>query len=73
MAREIAVEIAGGAPAAAFAGAGECWVEVGDGLTAHGHGDFFGEPTPRVALEPPGAEAHRAKEAWEREWLQRWS
>ena len=73
VAREIAVEIAGGAPAAAFAGAGECWVEVGDGLTAHGHGDFFGEPTPRVALEPPGAEAHRAKEAWEREWLQRWS
>lgn len=73
VARGIAAEVTGGAPAAAFTGAGECWVEVGDGLTAHGHGDFFGEPTPRVALEPPGEEAHRAKEAWERDWLQRWS
>lgn len=72
VARAIASEVTGGEPAGAYAAVGECWVETGDGLAAFGHGDFFAEPTPAVSLEPPGAEAHRAKEAWEREWLGRW-
>ncbi|ACL66412.1 FAD-dependent pyridine nucleotide-disulphide oxidoreductase [Anaeromyxobacter dehalogenans 2CP-1] len=72
VARAIASEVTGGEPAGAYAGMGECWVETGGGMAAFGHGDFFAEPTPAVSLEPPGVEAHRAKEAWEREWLGRW-
>ncbi|ABC82654.1 NAD(P)/FAD-dependent oxidoreductase [Anaeromyxobacter dehalogenans] len=72
VARAIAAEVTGGEPAGAYAAMGECWVETGDGVAAFGHGDFFAEPAPAVSLEPPGEEAHRAKEAWEREWLARW-
>lgn len=73
VARSIAADIVGGRPAEPYVAVGECWVETGDGSAAHGQGDFFGEPVPVVSLEAPSAEAHRAKDAWEREWLQRWS
>jgi sulfide:quinone oxidoreductase len=73
VARAIATDVMGGEPAPPYAAMGECWVETGDGVAAYGHGDFFGDPVPVVTLEPPSADAHRAKEAWEREWLQRWS
>jgi sulfide:quinone oxidoreductase len=71
VARAIAAEIVGGPPVDPFAALGECWVETGDGVAARGAGDFFGDPVPLVSLEPPSAEAHRAKEAWEQEWLRR--
>jgi sulfide:quinone oxidoreductase len=73
VAREIAAEVTGGEPALPYVALGECWVETGDGVAAYGHGDFFGDPVPVVSLEAPGVEAHRAKEAWEQEWLERWS
>ena len=73
VARSIAAEMVGGRPAEPYVAMGECWVETGDGAAAHGQGDFFGDPVPVVTLEAPSGEAHRAKEAWEREWLQRWS
>ncbi|GAO01659.1 NAD(P)/FAD-dependent oxidoreductase [Anaeromyxobacter sp. PSR-1] len=73
VARAIAAEVTGGEPAGPYAALGECWVETGDGRAARGHGDFFGEPTPVVALEAPSADAHHAKAAWERAWLDRWA
>ncbi|WP_242342329.1 NAD(P)/FAD-dependent oxidoreductase [Anaeromyxobacter terrae] len=73
VARIIAREITGQGDAGPYAAIGECWVETGDGLAAFGKGDFFAEPAPAVTLQPPGAVAHRAKEAWERDWLARWS
>lgn len=73
VARSVAAELGGGEPAAPYSALGECWVETGDGAAAHGHGDFFGDPAPVVALEPPTSDAHAAKEAWEREWLARWA
>jgi sulfide:quinone oxidoreductase len=73
VARGIAAEIAGGPPPEPFIALGECWLETGDGAAARGAGDFFGDPVPVVSLEAPSAEAHRAKEAWEQEWLRRWS
>ncbi|WP_242338467.1 MULTISPECIES: NAD(P)/FAD-dependent oxidoreductase [Anaeromyxobacter] len=73
VARSIAAEILGGQPSEPYVGIGECWVETGDGATAHGKGDFFAEPVPVVSLEAPSAESHRAKDAWEREWLGRFS
>jgi sulfide:quinone oxidoreductase len=72
VARAVATEIMGGEPAEAYSAIGECWVETGDGVAAHGRGDFFGDPAPVVALELPSIDARRAKEAWEREWLERW-
>lgn len=73
VARGIVADVMGGEPAVPYTALGECWVEIGDGLAAHGHGDFFGDPAPVVSLEPPSADAHRAKEAWERQLLERWS
>lgn len=73
VARAIAADVSGGEPAGAYTAMGECWVETGDGIAAYGHGDFFGDPTPVVSLEAPSAEAHLAKDAWEREWLERWA
>ena len=73
VARSVAAELGVGEPAAAYSALGECWVEIGDGVAAHGHGDFFGDPVPVVALEPPTSDAHAAKEAWERDWLGRWA
>jgi sulfide:quinone oxidoreductase len=73
VARSIGAEIMGGGRTAPYVAVGECWVETGDGMAAFGHGDFFGDPAPVVALEPPSAEGHRAKEAWEAEWLARWA
>ncbi len=72
VARAIAGEITGKGTAETYRGGGECWVEIGDGKAAYGKGDFFAEPAPAVSLEPPSEVAHRAKEAWEREWLGRW-
>jgi sulfide:quinone oxidoreductase len=72
VARAIAREVTGAGTVEAYRAEGECWVETGDGAAAFGKGDFFAEPTPAVRLDPPSAEAHRAKEAWERQWLARW-
>jgi sulfide:quinone oxidoreductase len=71
--RSIAAEIAGGRSSEPYVAIGECWVETGDGAAAHGKGDFFAEPVPVVSLEAATAASHRAKEAWERDWLERWS
>jgi len=73
VARSVAAEVGVGEPATPYSALGECWVEIGDGAAAHGHGDFYGDPAPVVALEPPTGDAHRAKEAWERDWLARWA
>jgi sulfide:quinone oxidoreductase len=73
VARSVAAEIGVREPAAPYSALGECWVETGDRAAAHGHGDFFGDPAPVVALEPPTSDAHAAKEAWERDWLARWA
>lgn len=73
VARSIAAELGVGQRPPPYSAMGECWVETGDGAAAHGHGDFFGDPAPVVALEPPTSGAHAAKEAWERDWLDRWA
>jgi sulfide:quinone oxidoreductase len=65
--------ITGRGTQAAFDGYGECFVEVGGGTAARGAGDFFADPTPKVVLDGPSAEAHAQKLAWERECLLRWT
>jgi sulfide:quinone oxidoreductase len=61
----IAADIRGEPSRARFDGDGFCYVEVGDGLAAYGSGDFFAYPGPRVRIDPPTAEALRAKQEYE--------
>lgn len=52
-----------------FDGHGACFVEIGDGRAAIGKGDFYGEPTPVVALRPPSRWLHWGKVIFEQTWL----
>lgn len=65
VAATIAADVQGEEPPAGFDGRGFCYVEVGDGQAAYGSGDFYAYPGPRVSLEPPTAEARRAKGEYE--------
>jgi len=73
----VAANIAGAitgrsASAARFDGAGECFVETGDGKAGFGKGNFYGEPAPTVKLHPPGRRWHAGKILFEKYWLRRW-
>lgn len=70
VARNVLRDITGRGEAAAFDGRGECYVETGDGLTAHGEGKFYGDPVPEVTLHPPAPEWHEAKIRYEKKWLE---
>jgi len=72
VAGNIAAEIEGRTPVARFTGHGECFVETGDGRAGYGRGNFYAEPTPRVALRPPSWWLHLGKLAYEKFWLYRW-
>ncbi|MBI3131775.1 MAG: NAD(P)/FAD-dependent oxidoreductase [Acidobacteria bacterium] len=72
VARNLALAILGHGSPAAFQGHGECFVETGDGRAALGRGNFYGEPTPQVAMRAPGILWHWAKVWFEKFWLWRW-
>jgi len=57
--------------AAKVDGRGACFVESGGGKAAIGSGDFFAEPTPKIALKPPSLKWHLAKVLFEKQWLKR--
>ncbi|MDQ7851270.1 MAG: FAD-dependent oxidoreductase, partial [Armatimonadota bacterium] len=71
VARNLADLLAGREPVARFDGAGYCFIEVGDGKATTVDGRFFADP-PDVRVADPTAESLAAKEAFERERLQRW-
>jgi sulfide:quinone oxidoreductase len=58
--------------AASFDGAGECFIEIGDGKAGVGRGNFFAEPTPVVKLYPPRWRWHMGKVMFEKFWLWKW-
>jgi sulfide:quinone oxidoreductase len=70
VARNVIRDITGKGEAAAYDGRGECYVETGDGLTAYGEGNFYGDPVPEVILHPPAPEWHEAKIRYEMQWLE---
>ena len=72
VANNIAVAITGKGEPARFDGHGECFIETGDGKAGFGKGDFYAEPTPQVAMHPPGRRWHAGKVAFEKGWLWRW-
>jgi len=71
VASNLADLLRGREPAARFDGAGYCFIEVGDGQATMVDGRFFADP-PDVRVAEPTAESLAAKEAFERERLQRW-
>ncbi len=72
VAHNIARAVTGRGSAASFAGAGECFVETGDGKAGFGKGNFYGEPVPTIKLHPPAWHWHAAKVLFEKNWLYRW-
>ena len=54
---------------ARFNGHGECFIEVGDGKTGFGGGDFYAEPKPAITLRPPSWWWHLGKVWVEKSWL----
>lgn len=67
--RNIARAITGRGGAARFEGAGECFLETGDGKAAFGSGNFYAEPLPQVKLHKPARRWHWAKILFEKQWL----
>jgi len=65
VAAAIAADINGDDTPKGFDGDGFCYVDVGDGLAAYGAGDFYAYPAPRIRLDSPSAEGHRAKGEYE--------
>jgi len=69
VAKNIASAIDGRAATARFTGEGECFIEIGDGRAGFGGGDFYAEPTPRIALHAPSRRWHLGKVLFEKTWL----
>ncbi len=71
VAQNLADLLAGREPAARFDGVGYCFIELGDGQASMVDGRFLADP-PDVRVVDPAPEHLAAKEAFEREHLQRW-
>lgn len=70
--KNIARSVTGKGDAAAFDGAGECFIEIGDGKAGIGRGNFFAEPAPVVKLYPARWRWHMGKVMFEKLWLWKW-
>lgn len=66
VANNIVSEIRGEEPRAIFDGKGVCYIEAGDGMAAEGSGLFYSYPAPRISINPPSVEGHKAKEEFEK-------
>ncbi|MFW6202125.1 MAG: NAD(P)/FAD-dependent oxidoreductase [Gemmatimonadota bacterium] len=72
VARNLAAELRGGTPNAAFDGKGACFIETGGGRAGYGSGDFYASPAPRMRLRSPARWWHWGKVLFEKRWLRRW-
>jgi sulfide:quinone oxidoreductase len=72
VASNIASAINGSDARRSFDGHGECFVEIGDGRSGYGAGNFYAEPKPQIRLRAPSRWHHLGKIAYEKYWLYRW-
>jgi sulfide:quinone oxidoreductase len=72
VAQIVAERFCGRPAAAAFDGAGECFIEMGGGVAGFARGDFYAEPAPAVRVYRPGRHWHAGKVAFERHWWAQW-
>jgi sulfide:quinone oxidoreductase len=71
-ARQIMGEISGRPAAAAFAGRGYCFIEVGNGRAGYLDADFFNPAGPVVRLEAPSEQNFQKKQDFERTRVKEW-
>jgi sulfide:quinone oxidoreductase len=71
VADRIAARLLGSGEAGRFDGRGGCYLETTKGEAAFVEGDFFAEPAPIVALQPPSRVHFGDKERFVKEW-ERW-
>jgi sulfide:quinone oxidoreductase len=72
VAEDIAARLTGGEPPAPYEGAGNCYVEFGDGLVGKVESNFFGGPQPTARVIEPSRELASEKEAFGAERRARW-
>ncbi len=72
VARRIAAAVAGATPRETFCGQGFCMLEAGEAVAGVAYGDFFAQPSPRVAVRSIGRAWHLGKVLFERWWLAPW-
>jgi len=72
VAANLAAAWTGKGTARTFDGHGECFLETGDGRAGIGAGNFYGEPTPSVALRAPSRWWHWGKVLFEWRWWWQW-
>lgn len=72
VAHNLASTWSGRPPLRRFDGHGKCFLEAGDGRAGMGSGNFYGEPSPQVALYQPSRWWHWSKVLFERVWFHRW-
>ena len=68
VAQAIAARLLGQGESQRFDGRGGCYLETAQGEAAYADGQFFAEPMPVVALEPPSRGALGRKEEFARDW-----
>jgi sulfide:quinone oxidoreductase len=49
-----------------YSGKAVCYLETGDGMASVIPGEYYAYPEPRVSIEAPSVEGHRAKEQFEK-------
>ena len=72
VAKNITRAIIGSGNESRFSGVGECFIEAGDGKAGFGKGNFYAEPMPTVAVQPPSRWLHAGKVMLEQTWLHGW-
>ncbi len=68
VARNVAARVAGGAPPAAFAGEGACFLAYSGTQSGMVSGRFLAAGKPEVTLAPPSRSGMRGKERFEQDW-----
>jgi sulfide:quinone oxidoreductase len=70
VADQIAAKINKTTPASSFDGAGVCYLETGGGEAITAKGQFFREPHPVMASDPPSSSGFEEKLLWIKTWLE---
>jgi sulfide:quinone oxidoreductase len=72
VAEDIAAHVTGAEPPAPYEGAGNCYVEFGDGIVGKVEANFFGGPQPTARVIEPSRDLAPEKEAFGAERRARW-
>ncbi|HEY4690950.1 MAG TPA: FAD-dependent oxidoreductase [Anaerolineae bacterium] len=69
VAQRLVAEIGGASAQGEFPGVGYCMLEAGESLAGFAFGNFFAEPSPKIAVRQMGRTWHLGKVLFEKWWL----